>query len=97
MIKKIKKLTIITGDKEVTLNGCQISRMLYALIKRPVRGVTSLDISTWALRTSSYIEQLRYRYGFEIETIMEPHDTGMHGRYFLRTPITIKEIQWAAK
>jgi len=72
----------------------QFARTAEALIRNGDRGVTSLEISTWALRTSHYIFVLRHKYGLEIETVMEEHHQpveGRHGRYFLRSPCRIVE------
>jgi hypothetical protein len=71
----------------------QEARTLRALVEAGERGVTSLEISTWALRTSHYIFKLR-RAGLTIETIREPHDgpvPGKHGRYVLRSRVCILE------
>ena len=76
----------------------QVARTLRALVEAGPRGVTSLEISSWALRTSHYIFVLRHRHGLDIETVREPHDgpagPGSHGRYFLKTPVRIIEIRW---
>ena len=71
----------------------QEARTLRALIESGERGITSLEISTWALRVSHYVFKLR-RAGLVIETQREPHDgpvPGKHGRYFLRSRVRIVE------
>jgi hypothetical protein len=75
----------------------QVGRTLRALVEAGPRGVTSLEISTWALRTSHYVFILRRRHGLDIETVREPHDgpagPGTHGRYILKTPVRIIEVR----
>lgn len=70
-----------------TVKG-QTSRTLYELMKAGPKGVTALEISTWALRLSAYIFSLR-KLGLEITTLHEEHPEGWHGRYVLVTPVEI--------
>jgi hypothetical protein len=49
-------------------------------------------ITTPGPRWSSYVHKLRRKYGFDIETIREPHGgkfPGHHARYVLRTVVDI--------
>lgn len=72
----------------------QFARAAEALIRNGDRGVTSLEISNWALRLSHYIHVLRNRHNLVIETVMEDHFEpveGRHGRYILRTRCRIVE------
>ena len=69
----------------------QESRTLVALVDAGHRGITSLEVSTWALRLAHYIMKLRRR-GLEIDMERERHGgpvPGEHGRYFLRSGIQI--------
>jgi len=80
------------ATRTVAFEG-QEARTLRALIEAGERGVTSLEISTWALRVSHYVFKLR-RAGLLIETRREPHEgpvPGKHGRYFLRSHVAIVE------
>lgn len=70
-----------------TVKG-QTSRTLYELMKAGPKGVTALEVSTWALRLSAYIFNLR-KLGLEIATLHEEHPEGWHGRYVLVTPVEI--------
>ena len=72
------------------------AQTLTELVKAGPQGVTALEISSWALRMSHYIDVLRKddRYRLDIKTIMEPHEVagmgpGHHARYVLVTPVEI--------
>lgn len=91
---RIKKATLNINGKKVTTTGTRIYQTIKILNQRKVRGVSSLNIVPWGTRLSGYISDLRYIYGLDIETIMFPHDGGMHGRYFLKTPVTIERVEW---
>ena len=77
----------------------QEARCLRALHEAGSQGVTSLEISTWALRTSHYVYKLR-KLGLAIDMEREKHGgvaPGHHGRYRLLTGIQIlTEMQVAA-
>ncbi len=63
--------------------------MLDMLLKRGERGITTVDAP--GARLSQYVMKLR-GYGIVIETIREPHKgpfSGHHGRYVLRTPLSV--------
>lgn len=82
------------GKPRVEYLKGQFARAAEALIRNGDRGVTSLEISSWALRLSHYIHVLRNRHGLVIETVMEDHFEpveGRHGRYVLCTPCRIVE------
>lgn len=71
----------------------QEARTLRALVNAGDSGVTSLEISTWALRVSHYVFKLR-KAGLVIVTLREKHDgpvPGEHGRYVLRSTVAIVE------
>lgn len=83
----------IAGDQQIREVEGQEARTLNALVTAGSAGITSLDISTWALRTSHYIYKLR-KLGLSIDMEREPHAgpvPGKHGRYRLRTAIQILE------
>lgn len=71
-----------------TLTG-KIALALRMLIKHG-DGITPLDCIPWTVRLGSMIFQLRHRYGLVIVTEMEPHEGGLHARYFLRTSVAIE-------
>ena len=90
MGKLLCRFRIAGSDRILAVEG-QECRTLVALYKAGEAGITSLDISTWALRTSHYIYKLR-KLGLAIDMEREPHDglvPGKHGRYRLRTPIEL--------
>ena len=78
------------GDNARTLRLVgRYAQTLRALVNAGDKGVTALEVSTWALRLSHYIHTLRHEYGLHIEMQREPHDGGWHGRYFLRSLVRI--------
>lgn len=99
-----KKLTIrarvFDGDglfdwRDIVVTG-RYAQTLKALIDAGDKGTTALEISSWALRLSHYIDVLRKddRFHLNIETQLEPHEVdgmgaGRHARYFLRSRVQI--------
>jgi hypothetical protein len=64
----------------------RIAQTLEHLLEAGPKGVTALEMQTWALRLSHYIWVLRHRYGVEIATRFEEHGgefPGKHARYTL--------------
>lgn len=105
MGKRIKRSFLVTepkGTRAITTYG-QTARCLDALIEAGDTGTTSLEISTWALRTSSYISQLRHKHGLSIKTSNEDHTNpdgfvGTHARYRLQTLVVeTTEVMEAAE
>jgi len=78
-------------EKVFVLNG-RDAQTLIALVEAKQQGTTALEISSWALRLSAYIFNLRKECGLDIITNTEPHDGGHHGRYILRDEIKILEV-----
>lgn len=70
----------------------QTARALLALVKAGPRGVTALEVSSWALRFAAYTFELRHDHHLDIETVREEHDGGWHGRHVLRTPVRIVRV-----
>ena len=87
-------------QRRFTVEG-QIARTLKALVDAGPKGVTSLEISSWALRTSHYVFVLRHRHGLNISMDREDHDgpagIGWHGRYRLLDPVEIIEAKASRK
>jgi hypothetical protein len=77
----------------------QFARTLIALHEAGDRGITALEMSSWALRLAHYVFMLR-KAGLAIDMEREKHEgqaPGLHGRYFLRTGIHIlSEMRSAA-
>jgi len=86
---KQNALTVETPVGRIAINARQPKRALAALIRAGTKGVTALELSSWAYRLGAYVHTLRHDYGLTIETLREPHDGGWHGRYVLRTPCQI--------
>lgn len=70
----------------------QIARTLLSLIDAGKSGVTAHEIASWAFRLSHYIMVLRHKHRLEIVMLWEAHEGGKHGRYVLRSTVTIVEI-----
>jgi hypothetical protein len=75
---------------EFSVSG-QTARALLALVNAAGRGVTALELSTWALRLAAYVHTLR-RLGLVITLLREPHPGGWHGRYVLASPVRLLSI-----
>jgi hypothetical protein len=72
------------------------AQTLWHLHKAGEKGITALEVSSWALRLGAYVHTLRRDYGLNIITLREPHDGGYHGRYVLKTPVQIVESSMSA-
>lgn len=73
-----------------TVSG-QVANALAALLSAGAAGVTALEVNSWAYRLGAYVHTLRHDYGLAIETVRELHEGGWHGRYVLRSPVSIRE------
>ena len=69
----------------------QVAKALVALVEHGAAGVTALEVSSWAYRLGAYVHELRHRQGLAIETQREAHEGGWHGRYVLRSIVTLGE------
>ena len=87
---KRRTLTAIGPDGSFTVSG-QVAKALAALLSAGAAGVTALEVNSWAYRLGAYVHTLRHDYGLAIETLRELHEGGWHGRYVLRSPVSIGE------
>lgn len=85
--RPLSKIAIAWGGQRLTLKG-QTARSLLALREAGLNGLTALEASSWALRLAAYIHDLR-RLGLVIDMEREAHPGGWHGRYRLRSPVTL--------
>ena len=76
-------------ERRIEVSGRRFCQTLKALIDAGPRGVTALEMSSWALRLGHYVWVLRHRHGLSIETLREPHDGGQHARYRLISNVRI--------
>jgi hypothetical protein len=84
------KVTASGPGGVVKVSG-QTARALLALVNAAGRGVTALEVSTWALRLAAYVHCLR-RLGIAVTMLREPHPGGWHGRYVLASPVTVQRV-----
>ncbi len=84
------RMTATGPDGAFTVTG-QVAKALGALLAAGAAGVTALEVNSWAYRLGAYVHTLRHDYGLTIETVRELHDGGWHGRYVLRSPVSIGE------
>ena len=84
------RMTATGPDGAFTVTG-QVAKALAALLSAGAAGVTALEVNSWAYRLGAYVHTLRHDYGLAIETVREPHEGGWHGRYVLRSPVSIGE------
>ncbi|PEQ10655.1 hypothetical protein B2G71_20925 [Novosphingobium sp. PC22D] len=89
--KRLVEKAIGPDGEPFTVTG-QTARTLVALVEAGEAGVTALEIASWAFRLSHYIMVLRHRHRLAIPMIWEAHEGGNHGRYVLRSTVTIIEI-----
>lgn len=71
----------------------QDAKALCALVTAEARGVTALEVNSWAYRLGAYVWKLRHRHGLAIETRRELHEGGWHARYVLVSPVTLLEVR----
>jgi hypothetical protein len=83
---------VLSDGRRFEVRG-QTAKALAALIDAGERGVTALDVSTWAYRFAAYCFDLRTKHGLEIQTLREDHPGGWHGRHVLRTPVRIVSVE----
>ena len=60
---------------EIIVRG-QTARTLKALVDAGPRGITALEVSSWALRLAAYCHDLIHLHGLEITTEREAHEEG---------------------
>ncbi len=99
--KKQARLTVKAAknspdEREEFITTGQTARALVALHDAGTKGVTALEVSSWAYRFGAYVFDLRHDHGLNIETLREDHSgpagPGWHGRYVLHTPVEILTI-----
>ena len=94
-----RKLRAVGPDGAFTVTG-QTAKALSSLIAAGPRGVTALEVNSWAYRLGAYVHQLRHLHGLAIETQREEHEGGWHGRYVLRSIVRLADEgqpeRWAA-
>lgn len=89
---------IVDGPEGPATYQCtgQPARCLMALVRASDRGITALEMSSWALRLAAYVHELRQRFGLDIHMDRESHDgpagKGWHGRYSLRSSVRVIEV-----
>ena len=86
------RFRILGTDRIFEVEG-QEARTLIALHCAGDKGITALEVSTWALRLAHYVMKLK-RLGLSIDMVREKHSgpaPGWHGRYFLRSGIQFLE------
>lgn len=84
------RFRILDSGRICTVKG-QEARTLLALCDAGARGITALEVSTWALRLAHYCLKLR-KQGLSIPMEREDHAgpvKGWHGRYRLETQVEI--------
>ena len=87
---ELRSITAIGPRGPIVVTG-QVAKALEALVRCGAKGVTALEVCTWAYRFAAYVHNLRRDYGLVIETLREPHRGGWHGRYILHSPVAIVE------
>lgn len=70
----------------------QVAKALLALVEAKATGRTALEVEAWAYRFGAYVWTLRHVHGLLIETKREEHEGGWHGRYVLKSPVTVLRV-----
>ena len=70
----------------------QVAKALLALLEGKAGGRTALEVQGWAYRFGAYVWTLRHEHGLLIETEREEHEGGWHGRYVLKSPVTVLRV-----
>ena len=84
------KVTATAAGTTFNVTG-QVAKTLLALVAAGTKGITALEVTTWAYRLGAYVHTLRRVYGLAIDMVREPHDGGWHGRYVLRSAVSVEE------
>lgn len=93
-INKLKARVWINGLPVDFYVSGQTARTLAALVAANSKGITALEVSSWAYRLGAYIYILRRKYGLNIVMRKEKHIGGWHGRYMLETPLEIQSVKY---
>lgn len=91
-MREIRELQAILPDGTAFAVKGREAWALYHLFDAGAKGITPRDRP--APRWSCYVHRLRKR-GLDVETLPECHSgafAGRHGRYVLRTPLTLVSI-----
>lgn len=101
MSKKPKASFIVEDPngqvRQINLVG-RFTQTLGELVRSRGKGITALDLGG-TVRLSHYVWVLRKNYDLDIETANERHGgsySGTHGRYFLRSNVTLPSCTDAA-
>lgn len=86
------KVRVASLCRNFTVKG-QVAKALFALVKAKGKGITALEVSSWAYRLGAYVHTLRHKCGLDIETLREEHPGGWHARYVLHTTVEILEVK----
>ncbi len=90
-----KRVTVLfqkAGAENPKFAKTRVGQTILWLVYSGEKGITALEVSSWAFRLADYIHTLRHDYGLNIITIKEAHDGGHHGRYILRDAVKILQI-----
>ena len=98
MAKRFKvQARIVPDGMPFTASG-QEARTLLLLYSKGTTGVVAYDFRGGPpFRLPAYTWSLMRKFGLQIETRREGHDTGWHGRFVLHTPVEILVVLDPAK
>lgn len=86
------KVRFHTSTDSHIVTGRQAQTILW-LATKGKKGVSALEMSSWALRLAAYVHILKSKHDLQIVTQREKHDGGTHARYVLLTPVEIIKIE----
>jgi hypothetical protein len=88
-----RKAIVEFNSDRIVVGGKNLQTLL-ALVGAGPRGITALEVSTWAYRLAGYCHTLR-RLGVPIVTYREAHEGGWHGRYRLEGKVKLHPVTTA--
>ena len=75
------------GSRRVLECSGRIAQTLECLVAAGSKGITALEMATWAIRLSHYVWVLRHRHGVSIGTQFETHGGAYPGKHPRYTPL----------
>ena len=64
---------LLSERRSIEVTGARFIQTLWALTEAGPKGVTALEMSSWALRLAHYIHILRTKYGLSLHSPTDPH------------------------
>jgi hypothetical protein len=86
-----RKAIVEFNSDRIVVGGKNLQTLLALVVAGP-RGITALEVSTWAYRLAAHCHTLR-RLGVPISMSRESHEGGWHGRYRLEGKVKLHPVK----